>query len=87
MRENALEVRVFHKLDTNERTLAHELGLLVVVEGVENAEELATIKSWGCRLVQGFYFSEPLSVAAMTTLLRIGTFVPDLLAAASPAAA
>ena len=52
--------------------LAHELGLLVVVEGVETAEELAIIKSWGCRLIQGCYFSEPLPAAAMTMLLGIG---------------
>src|ERR1700722_6094868 len=58
--------------------LAHELGLLVVVEGVETAEELAIIKSRGCRLIQGFYFSEPLPIAAMTTLLRTGTIVPGL---------
>lgn len=67
--------------------LAHELGLLVVVEGVETAEELAIIKSWGCRLIQGFYFSGPLPVAAITTLLRAGTIVPDLPAVAAPAVA
>jgi diguanylate cyclase (GGDEF)-like protein/PAS domain S-box-containing protein len=67
--------------------LAHELDLLVIVEGVETAEELAIIKSWGCRLIQGFYFSKPLSVAEMTTLLRVGTVVPDQPVVATPAAA
>jgi EAL domain-containing protein (putative c-di-GMP-specific phosphodiesterase class I) len=67
--------------------LAHELGLLVVVEGVETAEELAIIKSWGCRLIQGFYFSAPLPVAAMTTLLGVGTIIPELPAVSGAAAA
>jgi diguanylate cyclase (GGDEF)-like protein/PAS domain S-box-containing protein len=67
--------------------LAHELALHVVVEGVETAEELALIKSWGCWLIQGFYFSEPLPVAAMTTLLRVGIIVPDLSVVAAPAVA
>jgi EAL domain-containing protein (putative c-di-GMP-specific phosphodiesterase class I) len=67
--------------------LAHELGLLVIVEGVETAEVLAIIKSWGCRLIQGFYFSKPLPVAEMTTLLRVGTIVPVRPAVAAPAAA
>jgi EAL domain-containing protein (putative c-di-GMP-specific phosphodiesterase class I) len=67
--------------------LAHELDLLVIVEGVETAEELAIIKSWGCRLIQGFYFSKPLSVAEMTTLLRIGTVFPHQPVVATPAAA
>ena len=67
--------------------LAHELGLLVVVEGVETAEELAIIKSWGCRLVQGFYYSEPLPVAATTALLRVGSIIPDLPTVAVPAVA
>jgi diguanylate cyclase (GGDEF)-like protein len=67
--------------------LAHELALHVVVEGVETAEELALIKSWGCSLIQGYYFSEPLPVAAMTTLLRVGIIVPDLSVVAAPAVA
>ena len=53
-------------------SLAHALGLLVIVEGVETAEQLAMIKSWGCRLIQGFYFSKPLPVDEITALLRIG---------------
>ena len=67
--------------------LTHELGLLVVVEGVETAEELAMVQSWGCRLIQGFYYSKPLPAAGMTTLLRVGTIVPDLPAVVGPAAA
>lgn len=34
--------------------LARELGLKVVVEGVESTEQLALLAAWGCDLYQGF---------------------------------
>jgi len=40
--------------------LGHGLGLTVVAEGVETAEQLAFLAEQGCELVQGFYFSPPL---------------------------
>jgi EAL domain-containing protein (putative c-di-GMP-specific phosphodiesterase class I) len=46
--------------------LARELGLQVVVEGVETAEQLALIKDWGCDLYQGFVGSAPLSHEELT---------------------
>jgi EAL domain-containing protein (putative c-di-GMP-specific phosphodiesterase class I) len=41
--------------------LARELGLEVVAEGVESAEQLALLKDWGCSLYQGFWGSPPLT--------------------------
>lgn len=49
--------------------LAHELGLKVVAEGVEDAACLAFLKSVGCDLVQGYYVSRPVSAEAMGDLL------------------
>jgi EAL domain-containing protein (putative c-di-GMP-specific phosphodiesterase class I) len=49
--------------------LAHGLGLTVVPERVETAEQLRRLHEMGCDLVQGFYFSRPLSIQAMETLL------------------
>jgi EAL domain-containing protein (putative c-di-GMP-specific phosphodiesterase class I) len=52
--------------------MAHALGLSTVAEGVENAEELARLQHLGCDLVQGFYFSAPLSADAVDGLMRAG---------------
>lgn len=41
--------------------LARELGLKVVVEGVESADQLALLREWGCDLYQGFLGSAPLT--------------------------
>lgn len=49
--------------------LAHELGLTTVAEGVENAETVALLRDYGCRYVQGYYYNEPLTAAAMLDLL------------------
>jgi EAL domain-containing protein (putative c-di-GMP-specific phosphodiesterase class I) len=40
--------------------LARELGLQIVVEGVETADQLGLLKAWGCELYQGFLGSPPL---------------------------
>jgi EAL domain-containing protein (putative c-di-GMP-specific phosphodiesterase class I) len=47
-------------------TLARELGLEVVVEGVETVEQLELLKDWGCGLYQGFLGSQPLSHDELT---------------------
>ena len=41
--------------------LARELNLKVVVEGVEDASQLALIADWGCDLYQGFLGSAALT--------------------------
>jgi len=41
--------------------LAHNLGLKIVAEGVENTETLAALRESGCDMVQGFYISRPLN--------------------------
>ena len=40
--------------------LVHEMGLLVVAEGVETKEQLDILKQLNCDKIQGYYFSKPL---------------------------
>ncbi len=51
-------------------SLAHGLRLKVVAEGVETAEQLAMLESLGCDQYQGYYFSPPLTAAALEALMR-----------------
>ncbi len=49
--------------------MGHSLGLKIVGEGVENSEQLASLKAKGCDEVQGFFFSEAVSADAVVDLL------------------
>lgn len=49
--------------------MAHGLGLKVVAEGVETAEQLALLSERGCDYAQGYLFSVPVSAEEMTGLL------------------
>jgi len=46
-------------------TLARNMGLRVVAEGVETNEQVAYLRSLECGQLQGYYFSRPLAAAAM----------------------
>ena len=45
--------------------LARELGLQVIVEGVENLAQLRLLEEWGCDLYQGFLGAAPLDEAEL----------------------
>ncbi len=53
--------------------LAHSLGLKVIAEGVETADQLALLAGNGCDEVQGYLFSQPLTGAAAFALLHART--------------
>ncbi len=58
--------------------IAKSLKIPVVAEGVETEEQLRLLKSLGCELVQGYYFSRPLHASEFET-----TFIRKLHSAAS----
>ena len=41
--------------------LAHNMGLSVVAEGVEDEATLERLRTLGCDIAQGFYLSRPLA--------------------------
>ena len=48
--------------------LAHVLCMTTVAEGVENAETADWLRLHGCDIVQGYYFSPPLTAAGVLSL-------------------
>jgi diguanylate cyclase (GGDEF)-like protein len=50
-------------------TLAHNLKLKVVAEGVETEEQLRFLRLLRCDQIQGYFFSKPVSSEAFTTML------------------
>ena len=58
-------------------SLAHNLGLQVVAEGVESKEQLVHLKTAGCDQVQGFYFKRPVPATEIVEILRRGKFSPS----------
>lgn len=49
--------------------LAHHLGARIVAEGVESAEQLESLRMWGCDAAQGYLFSPPLCSESLGRLL------------------
>ena len=54
-------------------SLARELGIEFIAEGVETAAQLQFLQTAGCHNIQGFYFSVPVCADQAGELLRRGT--------------
>ncbi|MBV2127662.1 EAL domain-containing protein [Rheinheimera sp. SM2107] len=50
-------------------TIAHNLSLNVVAEGVETKDQLDMLRKLRCETIQGFYYSKPLSAADFAEFL------------------
>ncbi|WP_129794599.1 bifunctional diguanylate cyclase/phosphodiesterase [Sphingosinicella sp. CPCC 101087] len=61
-RRNAIMVR-------STIALAHELGMKVVAEGVEDAECLQLLATMGCDTAQGWHIGKPISAEALETFI------------------
>lgn len=57
--------------------LAHNLGLSVVAEGVEDAQQLELLQNLDCDEIQGYYFSRPLPADEFSKLLEKGAIEPS----------
>jgi diguanylate cyclase (GGDEF)-like protein len=51
-------------------SMAHALGMAVVAEGVETAEQLTILQTLGCNEVQGYYIARPMPAADINALLQ-----------------
>jgi predicted signal transduction protein with EAL and GGDEF domain len=51
-------------------SLADNLGMDVVAEGVETVEQADELKSLGCRYAQGYFFSKPINKGSVEALLN-----------------
>ena len=49
--------------------LGHSLGMTVVAEAIETAEQCAQLRDLGCDIGQGYYFSPPLPAEAVAERL------------------
>ncbi len=50
--------------------LARELGMKVIVEGIETREQLAFVRSLGCEEFQGYLFSRPVVIGEIVAMLE-----------------
>lgn len=51
-------------------TLARNLGMEVVAEGVESSEQLACLRALNCEYAQGYHFSRPLTADAAAAFIE-----------------
>lgn len=74
-----LDISLTHGIDRDRRRralagamleFARHTGSTLIAEGVESAEELATLRELGVKEAQGFHFGRPLKLAELAYLLR-----------------
>ncbi len=55
-------------------TLAHNLGMDVIAEGVETSQQVAVLRELGCECAQGYFFAKPVPAEAAEALLASKPF-------------
>ncbi len=70
-----------YKIVKSMLSLAREMGIDCIVEGVETEDELRTLRQLGCRLVQGFHMSKPLDQDAARRYVETVLIEPGRLSA------
>ncbi|MBB1489254.1 EAL domain-containing protein [Oceanospirillum sediminis] len=51
--------------------MAHQMGMKVVAEGVEDDKSLQLLKQLGCDLIQGFVYQDAVSIHELSRLLQV----------------
>ncbi|MHA4871022.1 EAL domain-containing response regulator [Duganella sp. PWIR1] len=59
-------------------SLAHNLNMRVIAEGVETREQVQFLAERGCDEMQGYYFSRPVNAESFTALLRERRTLSDI---------
>src|SRR5690554_8224724 len=54
-------------------TMAREMGLTVVAEGVEHEAQFDILKAWGCHAFQGYYIAHPMPLDELVRWTQSGT--------------
>jgi EAL domain-containing protein (putative c-di-GMP-specific phosphodiesterase class I) len=49
--------------------MAHSLRMSVIAEGVETVEQAELLKSYGCEIMQGYYYARPMPIDKVTEFL------------------
>ena len=57
--------------------LAHNLGLEVTAEGVENEAIMERLKEYGCDVVQGYYMNEPTNADSFIQQMNESVWAPE----------
>ena len=60
----------FHTIVATTIDLAHQLGVRVVAEGIENEAVSSELRALGCDIGQGFFLGRPMPAAAFTEWIR-----------------
>ena len=64
-------------------TLADELNLTVVAEGIETEDQAKALQAMRCDMAQGFLYSKPVDAAAATKFI-VSSETPTLLPLPNP---
>ena len=60
-------------------SIAHNLGLKVVAEGVEDEQQLSILRRYDCEMLQGFLYSRPINADRFEKLLSENQQLHNLL--------
>jgi EAL domain-containing protein (putative c-di-GMP-specific phosphodiesterase class I) len=65
--------------------LAHNLGMVVVAEGIEDASLVEKVRALGCDLGQGYFFAKPLPAKLATAFIEMEGHTDALIASTTTA--